>query len=257
MSSLLRRGTIAALAASVMALSAAPVQARDWETIAKSGTIIVATEGAFPPFNFFQNGKLAGYEIDVAQAVADKLGVKIEWKTLSFDALLAGLRQDRWDAVIASFGYTAERAKVVDFTYPHYCSGGQIVTRTGGPATVKDLPGKTVAVQTGTTYFDFAKKVPGTKEVKNFPLDTDARAALVGGRVDVWITDRFVAKTVVEANAGLVRGEVLFAERVSFNVKRGNLMLKDQLSATVEALQKDGTLTRISEKWFKEDITCK
>ena len=94
------------LLASMMILIVASAQARTFEEIKKDGKIIVATEGAFPPFNYFQGPNLTGFEIDVAEALAKKMGVAIEWRALSFDALLAGLRQDRWDLVIASFGIT-------------------------------------------------------------------------------------------------------------------------------------------------------
>src|SRR5690242_8452474 len=94
---------IAALALATLAVTA---QARTFEEIKKDGTIIIASEGAFPPFNYFQGPTLTGFEIDLANAMAAKMGLKVEWRALSFDALLAGLRQDRWDVVIASFGIT-------------------------------------------------------------------------------------------------------------------------------------------------------
>ena len=191
-------------------LAAAQAQARTFEEIKADGKIIVASEGAFPPFNYFQGPKLTGFEIDIAEALAKKMGVKIEWKALSFDALLAGLRQDRWDLVIASFGITPERSKAVTFTNPHYCSGGVIVAKDPAIKTAADLKGKVVAVQTGTTYLENVQKLPGLKDVKNFPKDTDARAALVAGRVDAWVTDKFVAKAALDGDpkAGLQHGRL-------------------------------------------------
>ena len=96
-----------------------------------------------------------------------KMGLTIQWKTLGFDALLTGLRQDRWDLVIASHGITEERAKAVTFTSPHYCSGGAIVTKNPALKTANDLAGKVLAVQTGSSYLDAAQKIKGVKEVKN------------------------------------------------------------------------------------------
>jgi hypothetical protein len=103
--------------------------ARPLAAIQKAGKIVIATEGQYAPFNFFQGSKLAGFEVDVAEAMAAKMGLKVEWKALSFDALLTGLKQDRWDMVIASHGITEERSKAVTFTEPHYCSGGVIVAK--------------------------------------------------------------------------------------------------------------------------------
>jgi polar amino acid transport system substrate-binding protein len=139
------------LVAALAGLAALPAQGRTFEEIKADGKIIIATEGAFPPFNFFAGPKLAGFEVDVADALAKRMGVAIEWRALSFDALLAGLRQDRWDLVIASFGITPERAKAVTFTDPHYCSGGIVVAKNPAIRTSADLVGRTVAVQTGST----------------------------------------------------------------------------------------------------------
>lgn len=247
------------LCALFLALAATTAHARSFEEIKASGKIVVASEGAFPPFNFFQGPKLSGFEIDVAEALAKKMGVAIEWRALSFDALLAGLRQDRWDMVIASFGVTPERAKAVTFTDPHYCSGGVIVAKDPAIKAVADLAGKTVAVQTGTTYLENVKKLPGIGEVKNFPKDTDARAALVAGRVQVWVTDKFVAKGALEADpgAGLRMGDFVFVERIASAVKKGNTSLEQAVNKALGEILADGTYEAISRKWMKEDIRCR
>jgi polar amino acid transport system substrate-binding protein len=238
---------------------AATAQARSFEEIKKDGTIRIATEGAFSPFNYFQGSKLTGFEVELAEDVAGKMGVKIEWKALGFDALLAGLRQDRWDVVIASHGITEERAKAVTFAEPHYCSGGMIVAKNSAIRSANDLQGKTVAVQTGTTYLDNVKKLAGVKEVKNFPQDTDARSALLTGRVDAWVTDRFVALNSVAANpnAGMRIGEFLFVERIAAAVSKGNISLAGEWNKALAALLADGGYQKLSTKWFSEDIRCK
>jgi polar amino acid transport system substrate-binding protein len=246
------------LATGLLAL-AAVAQARPFEAIKKGGKIVIATEGQFAPFNFFQGKKLTGFEVDVAEAMAAKMGLKVEWKTLGFDALLTGLGQDRWDMVIASHGITDERAKAVTFTEPHYCTGGIIVAKNPAIKGAKDLAGKVVAVQTGTSYMDNVKKVAGIKEVKNFPQDTDARAALASGRVDAWVTDKFVAVSSQEkdAKAGLSLGDFLFVERVASAVAKGNTSLAGEVNKALAAIQADGSYEKISKKYFKEDIRCK
>jgi len=247
------------LFAVALALAATTAHARTFEEIKADGKIVIASEGAFPPFNFFQGPKLSGFEIDVAEALAQKLGVAIEWRALSFDALLAGLRQDRWDLVIASFGVTPERAKAVTFTDPHYCSGGVIVAKDKAIQKVPDLSGKTVAVQTGTTYLENVKKLSGLGEVKNFPKDTDAKAALLAGRVQVWVTDRFVAKAALEADpgAGMHMGDFVFVEKIACAVKKGNSSLEQAVNRALAEILKDGTYEAISRKWMKDDIRCR
>ncbi|MFT5588862.1 MAG: polar amino acid transport system substrate-binding protein [Bradyrhizobium sp.] len=235
------------------------VQARSLDEIKAAGTIIVATEGAYPPFNYFQGSKLSGFEVELAEAIVKKMGLKIEWKALSFDALLAGLRQDRWDMVMASFGVTDERSKAVMFTNPYYCSGGVIVSKDAAIKDAATLAGKTVAVQTGSTYMENVKKLAGVKDVKNYPQDTDARSALVAGRVDAWVSDRFVVKAATESNPGLGLkvGDYLFVERIAAAVKKGNGPLAAAVDKALADVMADGTYKTISEKFMKEDIRCK
>ncbi|HEX7689432.1 MAG TPA: ABC transporter substrate-binding protein [Burkholderiaceae bacterium] len=255
--SLTRRAAIA-LAAGAALLGASLADARSIEDIRKSGTLVVATEGKFAPFNFVDHDKVAGFEIDVANAVAAKMGLKVEWKTMSFDGLLVGLAQDRWDMVIASHGITPEREKAVTFANPHYCTGGVIISRDGSIKTAKDLTGKVVAVQTGTTYYDNVKKLP-VKDVKNFPQDNSARAALETGHVDAWVTDKFVAKASLAATPGtkLKTGDFLFTERIAAAVAKGNTGLANEVDKALAAIMADGTYAAISKKWFNEDIRCK
>ncbi|MBL8349477.1 MAG: amino acid ABC transporter substrate-binding protein [Burkholderiaceae bacterium] len=254
--SLLKKSALVAVA--LLGL-VAQADARTIDEIKKDGKIIIATEGQFAPFNYFQGARLTGFEVEVAEAVAAKMALKVEWKALSFDALLTGLRQDRWDMVIASHGITEERAKAVTFTDPHYCSGGVIIARDGAIKTAADLAGKVVSVQTGTTYLENVRKVSAVKEVKNFPQDTDARAALVSGRVDAWVTDRFVALNSLVANpgAGMKMGDFLFVERIASAVAKGNAGLAAEVNKALAAILADGSYAAISKKWFNEDIRCK
>jgi len=252
-----RRALFAAAGAALI-FGAAAAEARSLDDIRKSGTIVIASEGKFAPFNFVDNGKLTGFEIDVANAVAAKMGLKVEWKMMSFDGLLVGLGQDRWDMVIASHGITEERAKAVTFASPHYCTGGVIVSKDGAIKTAKDLAGKEVAVQTGTTYYENAKKLP-VKEVKSFPADSSARAALDTGHVDAWVTDKFVARASLAATPGTPDkiGDFLFVEKIAAAVAKGNTALVGEVDKALAAILADGTYAAISKKWFNEDIRCK
>lgn len=254
-----RRLALLAAAATAALVLAAPAHARPLDAIRKSGTIVIATEGKFPPFNFMQGPKPVGFEMDVAEAVAKKMGLKVEWKILGFDALLVGLAQDRFDEVIASHGITEERSRAVTFAHPHYCTGGIVVAKDPAIKGAKDLAGKVVAVQVGTTYLDSVKKLPGVKEVKSFSADNDARAALQTGHADAWVTDKFVAKASLEAtpNSGLHLGDFLFVERVAAAVQKGNQPLADAIDKALAEIQADGTYAAISQKWFHEDIRCK
>jgi polar amino acid transport system substrate-binding protein len=245
--------------AALTLLCAFAVQARPLADIQKSGKLLVATEGAFAPFNFYEGSKLTGFEVEVAEAVAKKMGLAVEWKTLGFDGLLTGLGQDRWDLVIASHGITEERAKAVDFMAPHYCSGGLIVAKDPKIRAAKDLAGKTVAVQTGTTYLENVRKVATVKEVKNYPGDTDARLAVTTGRADAWVSDRFVALEVLRKNPKLqlTAGELLFTERIAAAGAKGNATLAQAWNQGLAAILADGSYEKLSRKYFGEDVRCK
>jgi len=147
----------------LLMLGAAPAEGRDWSVIKDSGSIVAATEGGFYPMNYFEGPRLTGFEVELAEALAKKLALKLEWRVVPFDAQLASIVQDRFDFAIASHGYTEERAKSVGFANPHYCTGGQVAAIKGGPLTVAALSGKTVGVQLATTYFDSARKIPGSR----------------------------------------------------------------------------------------------
>ncbi len=233
-------------------------QARSLEEVKKDGKINIATEGQFAPFNYFQGAKLSGFEVELAELVAKKMGVTIEWKALGFDALLTGLRQDRWDLVIASHGITEERAKAVTFADPHYCSGGAIVSLDPAIQKAADLNGKTVSVQTGTTYLENVKKLTGVKEVRNFPQDTDARGALLTKRVDAWVTDKFVAVGAIASNpgAGMKLGDFVFIERIAAAVAKGNNSLVQGWNKALAEVMADGSYVALSKKYFNEDVRC-
>ena len=245
------------LAALLCAATTAPL-ARPLEAVRKDGTLLLATEGQYAPFNYFKDQQLAGFEVEVAELVARKMGLKPQWKALGFDALLTGLQQDRWDVAIASHAITDERAKAVTFTAPHYCSGGTIVSMSPTLRSAADLAGKVIAVQTGTTYAAQVRRLPGVKSVKNFPSDTDARSALVSKRVDAMVTDRFVAKELLRKSpgAGFHLGDRVTTERIAAAVKRGNTALADAWSQALQAVLADGSYAQVSQKYFQEDIRC-
>lgn len=261
MAHFLRRTVLTLCAAASLVMVTGVAQARSIADIKKSGTIVVATEGAFAPFNFYEGKKLTGFEVELAEAVVAKMGLKIDWKTIGFDALLTGLQQDKWDVVIASHGINPEREKAVTFLTPHYCTGGVIVSKGAAIRTEADLVGKTVSVQTGTSYLSEVQKIKGIKEVKNFPKDPEAMAALASGRVDAWVSDKFVAKEALAAKgmekSDLKIGGFLFVEKIAAAVAKGNTGLANEVNAAIKAVVADGTYTKISQKYFKEDIRCK
>ena len=233
---------------------------RTFAEIKQSGKVVIGTEGEFPPFNFFdEKNNLVGFDIDIGNALAEKMGLKPEWKAQPFDTLLIALNQGRFDYVVASHTITPERAKAVDFTKPYYCTGNVIVSKPGGPKTPEELKGKKVAVQVGTTYYEWVtQNVPGVAEVKTFPTNPAALEALLSGRVDAWVTDQFTALEVLKKRGvELQISELLNREEIGIPVAKGNKLLLAALNHALDSILADGTYEKISLKWFGKDIRCK
>ena len=237
---------------------ASTAMARSLEAIKASGTILIATEGATPPFNYFEGDKVTGFDVEIGNAVAAKLGVTPKWITLPFDSLLVALNQDRYDFVVAGHGITAERLKAVDFSDPYVCSGAAIIAKAGGAKTVDDLKGKIIGVQVGTTYLTAVEKISGVAAVKTFPKDTDALQNLVAGRTDVWVSDKLTAVDAANKNPqmNLQIGDLLYEERYGMAFKKGNDDLRKAVNAAFAAILTDGTYAAISSHYFQRDIRC-
>jgi ABC-type amino acid transport substrate-binding protein len=125
--------------------------------------------------------------------------------------------------------------------------------------TAKDLAGKTVSVQTGSTYYEQVNKGNFAKTVKNYPSDSDARTALVSSRVDAWVTDRFTALETAHKNPTLKLqlGDLLFTERIAAAAAKGNTSLAQAWNKALEASFADGSYAQLSTKYFGQDVRCK
>ncbi|PYE53478.1 ABC transporter substrate-binding protein [Deinococcus yavapaiensis] len=252
----MKHATLLALAL----LCTAQAAPRTLAQIQASGTLRLGTEGAFPPFNYFESKKLVGFEVDLGNALAKAMNLKAEWQTLPFDNLLIALNQGRFDYVIASHAITPERQKAVDFAKPHYCSTVNIVAKVGGPLDRKALAGKTVGAQVGTAQLPILRAVPGIKDVLTYPNDQVALTALQSGRVDAWSSNGpVVAYMLKQAKLqnSIKIGEVISNERNASAVAKGNTALRSAIDAALDKLMKDGTYAKLSNKWFGQDIRCK
>lgn len=233
-----------------------------WSEVKKKKTIRIATEGAFAPFNYFKGKELTGFEVEIGNEIAKTLNLKVEWVTLPFESLLIGLGQDRFDLVIASHGITEKRAKSVDFTHPHYCTGGIILTREDGPTKKAQLSGKKLGVQVGTSYFEELQKLGKALEplpqIQSFPKDTDVLTALMLGRLDAMVTDRFVAQSALEKhkNKNLQLGEMLFIEKVGMAAPKGDAETVAAINGALTQILGNGTYEKLSLKYFNQDVRC-
>lgn len=232
-------------------------EAKSFQHIKKEGVLSVATEGAFPPFNFVKNGKIQGFEVELVNEMAKRAGLKTDWQTKSFDGLLIGLNQDRYDLVAASHVITPERENVVDFLPPHFCATNVVVTLKNGPTRISEFKGKKIGVQASSIYPKFIESNAKEAILKTFPTDPDVVMALVHHKIDAAITDRLLVNQMLKTHPQIMIGEIAKIEKNGMAIQKGNHELREKLKKALESIQKDGTYQKISQKYFKEDIRCK
>ncbi|UBV44488.1 ABC transporter substrate-binding protein (plasmid) [Deinococcus taeanensis] len=250
------RATPSLLLCAVLALGHA--QAGTLKDIQASGVLRIATNAEFKPFTYFEGKTMKGFEYDLGNLLARQMGLKPQWINQRFDSLLIGLNQDRFDLVISSHGITPERARAVDFTAPHYCSGGLIVSLPGGPRTVASLKGKVIATQVGTTYAEQIRTVTGSTNLRLYPNNSDALQALTSGRVDAMVNEKFYALEALKQSGGrLQQGELLFQEQLGMAVAKGNTTLLQAVNRSLKTAQNNGSYARLSKQYFGEDVRCK
>ncbi|ACO47918.1 ABC transporter substrate-binding protein [Deinococcus deserti] len=235
-------------------------QARTLSDIKASGVLKVATSADFEPFNYMKGGVAKGFEVDLAEQVARQMGLRIEWVVRPFDGLLKEVndRPKEIDVVIASHAINSTRAKTVEFASPHYCTGGVILTRKGGPLTTKALAGKKLGAEAGSTYFSFLRKLPFDKSVQVYNSSLAVTTAVATGQVAAIVTDRFAA---IEAQktfpkAGLVLGETLWKEQIAMAFAKGNTELKTAVNAALHQVETNGGSAQLSRKYFGQNIGC-
>ena len=221
--------------------------------------IKVATEPTFPPFEFVntQTNQVTGFEADLVRAIGKDIGAKIEFQVLSFDAIIPAMLSGTVEMGAAGFSITEERKKRVLFSDPFYTSGLSLVTtkaKAGAVKSMKDLEGKTIGVQIGTTSHNAAKKVKNAKIV-TFNTAGEAILDLSIGGSDAVINDRPVTAYILtqqpKLGAQLVhQPETYSADDFAFVFPKNNGALKDEINAALAKLKANGEYPKIYEKWF-------
>ncbi len=230
------------------------------DDVKSRGTIQIGLEGTYPPFNFVdEKGKLTGFEVDFAEAVAAKLGVKPNFQPGKWDGLLAALDVKRIDAVINQVTITPEREQKYAFSQPYTVSGIQIIVGSGTSNIAKpaDLAGKRVGVVLGTSYEKWLRENVPTADIRTYDDDATRNQDLLVGRIDAILNDRLiVANLLKQYNGRLVAaGEPFATQKQGVAVRKDSGDIAKAIDAAIAALRADGTLKTISEKWFGADVT--
>jgi cystine transport system substrate-binding protein len=230
-------------------------------TIKKNGTLNVGLEGTYPPFSFVgEDGKLTGFEVEFSEALAKELGVKVKLSATPWAGILAALESKRLDVVVNQVTISDERKKKYDFSEPYTVSGIQALVQKKDEnkfPTPKDLDNKKVGVGLGTNYEQWLKEnVPGAI-VKTYDDDPTKYQDLKVGRIDAILVDRLAALDLITKTKDnlAISGPAFSRQEAGIALRKGEPELLEALNKAIDKLRADGTLAKLSEKYFKADVT--
>ena len=228
--------------------------------VKNAGEISFAMSGGYPPFNFYNdNNELTGFDVDVAREVAKRLSVSLRPVTTEWSGIIEGLRSGAYDGILGSMAVTEKRLEVVNFSTPYYYSGAQVLVKKDAPYSAPEqLKGKIIGVVTGTTFAKDAEKL-GAGDVKLYKDDTHTLTELNSGVVDGVITDRVVGVNAMNSGKFDISllGMPLRGEDIAVAFRKGEDTLLAEVNKALTAMHADGTLSELSRKWLKTDITVR
>ena len=226
----------------------------------EAGKLIMSTNAAFPPYEMTTDaGGFEGIDVDIADAIAKKLGLTLEVQDMDFDSALLAVQQGKSDIVMAGVSVTDERKLVMDFS-TSYATGIQVViVKEGSDVTMDNLGEKMIGTQRGTTGYIYASDTPenggyGEDHVKAYDNGAAAVNALLNGQVDCVIIDSAPALEYVKANPGLATLEGNWVEeQYAIGFGKNNTQLVDAVNKALAELTADGTIQKIIDKYIKAD----
>lgn len=220
--------------------------------VEEKGPLYVGTNAEFPPFEYLEEGKVVGFDVDFINAIGKELGREIIVKDMSFDGLLPALQTKKVDVVVAGMTATEERQKAVNFSQPYY-SANQVIILPTENTNIKgfeDLVGKRVAVMLGFTGDVVVSEMEGV-EIERFNAAYAGIMALQAGKVDAVVLDSETANNYVAKNEGLKlaegKGE---SEDYAIAVRKDDAKLLEELNIAITKIKEDGTFGEIIEKYF-------
>lgn len=215
--------------------------------------LTMATNAEFPPYEYHEGDKIVGIDAEIAAAIAEKLGMKLEIADVDFDSIIPGVQQGKYDMGMAGMTVNDERLQKVNFSNT-YAKGVQVViVKDGGSiATLDDVSGKMVGVQQGTTGDIYASDDYGMDNVTKYANGALAVEALKAGKVDCVIIDNEPAKAYVAANEGLKILDTEYAnEDYAICFAKENTDLQTKVNNALKELTDDGTVQSIIDKYIK------
>lgn len=227
----------------------------DTASTSEGATLTMATNAEFPPYEYMESNEVVGIDVDIAQAICDKLGMTLVIDNIAFDSIIPAVQSGKADVGIAGMTVTEDRLQSIDFTDPYTTATQVIIVNSEGStvASVDDLAGKTIGVQLGTTGDIYASDVEGAT-VEQYQKGADAVQALKQNKIDCVIIDSEPAKAFVAANEGLtILPDPFEEEEYAICISKDNSELKDKINTALAELKADGTIDSIVEKYIGSD----
>jgi len=227
--------------------------------VKKAGTITVGLDDSYPPMEFKDSTNIIkGFDIDMINDIGKKMGLKVKIVPTAWDGIFLALKANKFDVIQSTVSITDERKQTMIFTKPYIYGGNAIFVRTNYSAinSDKDLDGKTVGIQMGTTAQGVLSKLTGIKEVKKYNSMTEAFLDLKAGRIEAVVSDPQVGDYyIADKKSDFKRVKsMLNQEPVGIGFRKTDVALRDAYQKAIDELKKDGTLSKLSIKWFGHDI---
>lgn len=252
-------GTMAFATGCSSAKPAEPAQPAQTEEKAADATdkkeLVMATNAAFPPYEFYEDSKVVGIDAEIAAAIAEKLDMELKVEDMEFGSIITAVQGGKVDMGMAGMTVNEERLVNVDFT-DTYATGYQVVIVKSGSEikSPDDLADKSIGVQESTTGDIYISDDYPDADVQRYNKGTEAVQALLQGKVDAVVIDREPAKVFVEENEGL---EILPTEYVveeyAIALAKGNTELLEKINKALEELKADGTVQAILDKYISAE----
>ncbi|MCK9262561.1 MAG: amino acid ABC transporter substrate-binding protein [Desulfomonilia bacterium] len=249
----------------LVAFFSAPAPAADdsWDKVKAVGKLAIGIDDAFPPMEFRnEQNELVGFDIDASRELGKRLGIAIEHVPTAWKGVIMSLKTKKFDIIWSGMSVTEERMKEISFTNPYIMQKQIMVVKADNEKvkSVKDLDKAHIAgVQLGSTSEEALKSL-GTefKEVKRYDNNTSAFMDLKIGRIDALAVDELVGRYYLSQRPGEYRvlPEPLASEPIGIGIRQADVALKDMIQKTLDEMFADGTMKKISIKWFGDDITA-
>lgn len=227
------------------------------QAMAQGKELLVATDTAFVPFEFKQDGKYTGFDIDLWEAIAKQAGLSYQLRPMDFNGIIPGLQTRNLDVALAGITIREDRKKVIDFSDPYYESGLAVLVSVNNNdvKTAADLDGKLVAVKIGTATVDYLKENVPNAKLKLFPNIDNAFLELATGRVDAVVHDtpnlQYFANTAGKGQVK-VTGSLKSGDFYGIAFPKGSELVP-VVNKALATLRESGEYAAIYEKWFGKE----